>query len=530
MHALADETRMAIRRTGALVAGTVVVVLAVVIDVIDFRQMQTMDRAGMDMGGFAGMDGAMWLGMLLLVAGLACAAWGLNIPATLTARVETSKNWRVRSLDAGPLTARHTVLAAVLVTAMIIDVMKPATLAFVAPGAAAEYHLSPRFVALWWPLCALTGTVVGSLLWGRLADRCGRRPSLYLATLFFVGTAMCGTMPSFSWNLVVCFLMGASAGGMLPLVFTLLTEVLPAVHRGWMSVLVGGAGTVGGYLTASGAAYLLEPAFGWRALWLIGLPTGLVLILLIRYIPESPRHLVLHGRTDEAKAVLARFRARLEEAPADEGGHTSGRLRDLARPPHSYRLAGLGLYGVGWGLVNFGFVTWLPTILRSMGMSGGQANLLLSRSAILAVPGVALMVWCYARWRTNLTLGLGALGIAIALVSIGLLQPHAGIAGGVLVAALGFLLAMLGGSNAALAVYSAEVFPTSLRGTGSGLIAGSSKFGGVLGPPMVAVIVILSPGLLGPAWALAVPLAVAGIVLWSNGPQTGGLALEEISR
>jgi MFS transporter, putative metabolite:H+ symporter len=79
-------------------------------------------------------------------------------------------------------------------------------------------------------------------------------------------------------------------------------------------------------------------------------------------------------------------------------------------------------------------------------------------------------------------------------------------------------------------VYSAEVFPTSLRATGSGFIAGSGKLGGVLGPPVVAAIFSLSPGLLGPAWALAVPLAAAGLVLWSSGPQTGGLALEDIAR
>lgn len=529
VQTITDERHLAAWRRGAVIAGTAVVVLGVVIDIVDFLQMRAMGMTGPE-DGPGGMDGAMWTGMLLLVVGLAATAWGLNMPAMLTARIETSKRWRVRSLDSGPLTARHLALAGILVVATVIDVMKPATLAFVAPGAAAEYHLSPRLVALWWPLCALTGTVVGSLIWGRLADRCGRKPSLYLATLFFAGTAMCGTMPSFGWNLVVCFLMGAAAGGLLPLVFTLMAEVLPTVHRGWLSVLVGGAGTVGGYLAASGAAYLLEPAFGWRILWLIGLPTGIVLILLIRYIPESPRHLLLHGRSAEAEAVLERFQARLEEAPPEEAAGTAGRLRDLARPPNSRRLVGLSLYGIGWGLVNFGFVTWLPTILREVGMSTAQANLLLSRSALLAVPGVALMVWCYARWRTNLVLGVGALGIAVSLFAIGLLQPHAGIGAGLLVASLGLLLAMLGGSNATLAVYSAEVFPTSLRATGAGFVAGSSKFGGVLGPPMVAAIVSLSPGLLGPAWALAAPLAVAGLVLWSNAPQTGGLVLEEIAK
>lgn len=520
---------MAAWQAAALVVGTVVVALGVAIDVVDFVQMRTMGMAG-PMDGPAGMDGTMWAGMVLVLSGLAAATWGLDIPSMLTTRIETSTTWRVRSLDAGPLTPRHVTLASILIVAMVIDVMKPATLAFVAPGAAAEYHLAPSFVALWWPLCALTGTVVGSLLWGRLADRCGRRPSLYLATLFFVGTAMCGTMPSFSWNLVVCFLMGMSAGGMLPLIFTLMAEVLPTVHRGWLSVLVGGAGTVGGYLTASGAAFLLEPIFGWRVLWLIGLPTGLFLILLIQFIPESPRHLVLHGRAAEANVVLKRFQARLEEAAADDAGHTAGHLRNLTRRPHSDRLVGLGLYAVGWGLVNFGFITWLPTILRGIGLTGGQANLLLSRSALLAVPGVALMVWCYARWRTNLVLAAGALGIALALCIIGLIGSSAELPGSALVAALGLLLAMIGGSNAALAVYSAEVFPTSLRATGAGLIAASSKFGGVLGPPVVAAIFSLSPGLLGPAVVLALPLAAAGLVLWSNAPQTRGVALEEISR
>lgn len=529
MRAVVDETvSRASGRPAALVAATLAVVSGVVIDVIDYVSMRTSGMTA-SMDGVFGMSWTTWLGMIVAAAGLVAAGWSLGIPSMLTARVEPSMGWRVRSLDAGPLTYRHVALAGILIVAMIIDVMKPATLAFVAPGAAAEYHMSPRFVALWWPVSALTGTVVGSLIWGRLADRCGRRPSLYLATLFFVATAMCGTMREFSWNLAVCFLMGMAAGGMLPLIFTLMAEVLPAVHRGWLSVLVGGAGTVGGYLTASGAAFFLDPIFGWRILWLIGLPTGLVLILLIRFIPESPRHLVMHGRAAEASEVLGRFQARLEEASV-EAQHTSDRLRELARRPHSNRMIGLGVYALGWGLVNFGFLTWLPTILRSVGMSGTQANLLLSRSAILAVPGVALMVWFYAKWPTNRVLAIGALGIAVALFSIGLLQPRAGFTSGVLVAGLGFLLATLGGSNAALAVYSAEVFPTSLRGTGSGLIAGSSKFGGVLGPPMVATIFSLSPGLLGPAWALAVPLALAGLLLWSNGPQTGGLALEEISR
>ncbi len=75
---------------------------------------------------------------------------------------------------------------------------------------------------------------------------------------------------------------------MLPVVYTLLTEIIPPRHRSWVLVLVGGTGLVGGYLAASGAAHLLEPVYGRRSLWLQGFPTGLLLLALARLIPESP--------------------------------------------------------------------------------------------------------------------------------------------------------------------------------------------------------------------------------------------------
>src|SRR3546814_7869293 len=68
----------------------------------------------------------------------------------------------------------------------------------------------------------------------------------------FSGTAICGAMPTFEWNLVMCFLMGASAGGMLPIAFTLMAETVPAAHRGWLLVALGGVGTSAGYLLAAG--------------------------------------------------------------------------------------------------------------------------------------------------------------------------------------------------------------------------------------------------------------------------------------
>jgi putative MFS transporter len=90
------------------------------------------------------------------------------------------------------------------------------------------------------PLAGISGTVVGSFVWGWLGDRIGRRASVLLAGVLFVTTAICGAMPGFSWNLLMCFLMGLGVGGMLPITFALLAETIPARHRGWLMVLIGG--------------------------------------------------------------------------------------------------------------------------------------------------------------------------------------------------------------------------------------------------------------------------------------------------
>ena len=166
------------------------------------------------------------------------------------------------------------------------------------------------------PFAALAGTVAGSILWGFVADLYGRKASILLSAVMFVGTSICGAMPSLAWNIVMCFMMGAAAGGMLPVTYALLAEMMPSRHRGWSLVLVGGLGAVGGYFAASGLSALLQPIFGWRILWLANLPTGLTLVLLGGFIPESAKFLLSRGRAKEAEAVMRRFGAKMQHSVA----------------------------------------------------------------------------------------------------------------------------------------------------------------------------------------------------------------------
>src|SRR4029450_9828056 len=239
------------------------------------------------------MDPGMWFGMVFIV---------LRVPAAIYGALPKDRGLHgspagtsFEAPDTTPLTRWHAAVLAVLILGLVIDVMKPATLGFVLPGMRAEYGITKSTVALF-PLSALTGTTIGSFVWGWLADVYGRRVLILLSTILFVSTSICGAMPLFELNLLMCFLMGASAGGMLPVVYTLLAEIMPPRHRSWVLVLVGGTGLVVGYLAASGAAHAFEPLFGWRVLWLQGFPTGILLLALARVIPGSARFLSARGR------------------------------------------------------------------------------------------------------------------------------------------------------------------------------------------------------------------------------------------
>jgi len=485
--------------------------------------------AGMKMGPL------MMFGMAAIVVGIGVVGYALIEPSRRSAqRVDETGDITLRELDDAQLTPAHWKLFVVLAIALIVDVMKPATLGFVLPGTAAEYGLSKSHAAIM-PVVAIIGTTIGSFVWGWAADKIGRRTSILLAAIVFIGTSICGAMPSYSWNIFMCFLMGLGAGGMLPIAFALLAEIAPVRHRGFMIVLIGGIGAVGGYLAASGLAALLEPTFGWRILWLVGLPTGILLIILNRYIPESPRFLISQGRAAQADRVMASFGVIIEQSTHSSAPNmTSG--EDTPVSPRQQMFRGvlapltytLGLYGFAWGVVNFGFLLWLPLHLREAGFGVGSSDALLARSAIIAFPSTLLVAWAYHNWSARGTLTVCAILTTLAL--FGFVLAHSLFASHVFVLAalIVVLLAASSGAIAALTPYTAEVFPLRLRATGAGWSAGCSKAAGVT--TLSAALIGVTPGIAVGAFIAAIPTACAAIAISYFGTETKGRSLDSIQQ
>ena len=531
-------TGIAFHHPAAFWMGTALIVTGVLFHLPEFAMAG--DR-GYALAGMP-MSNLMLMGMAMILGGMGLAFFGLVPRKHSIAHLGTeAEGYRFKAMDDAPLTRAHWGLLTVLGVALIVDVMKPATLGFSIPGMKEEYGLTTAQVALF-PLSALTGTTVGSFLWGMLADKLGRRATILLASLIFIGTAICGFMPAFGWNLVMCFIMGMSAGGMLPIVYALMAESVPAKKRGWLVVLHGGLGTVGGYLAASGLAALLEPHFSWRILWFMGLPTGGLVLLMNRWIPESPRFLLERGRVAEARQVMARYGVVLESERLPEG---DGQVTPVPDVPRASQLAGLrrlfrqpylpqtmcvGLYGLGWGLVNWGFLTFLPTILRDdLGYDAGSTSGLLFMSAVIAVPGTLLVAWLYGKWSSKKSMVLYATATAITLLGFAVFGGPAATGNRAALSALVVaLLVSSGGIISMLSPYTAEVYPTHLRGTGSGLAAGSSKLGGMIGPPLIAGVLSVTAGLTAPAFVVIGPVALSAILLGTKGIETRGRRLEEI--
>ena len=488
-------------------------------------------QQGYQMAGLP-VDDVMMIGMVLIPSGFLLATFGLMPRLGQLHHNLHGRPIQFHVADGAPLNREHWLLVMVLLVALAVDVMKPATLGFVMPGMSREYGISKQ-TAGWLALVALTGTTVGSVVWGRFADSFGRRAAILLSALMFIGTAICGAMNSFALNLVMCFLMGASAGGLLPITFTLMAEMIPAAHRGWLLVALGGVGTSAGYLLAAGSAAILEPIFSWRVLWLLGLPTGALIIVLDRYIPESPRFLANAGLMGQARAVLAKYSGVIDRedadpahAPADPAVPAPVRMRQLLTGAHAGITWGLVVCGIAWGLVNFGFLLWLPTNLRGMGMDAAVATALLARSAILALPGIALVIWLYHRWSSIKSLVLFAALTTAALVFFFVLGRFGVNSQTAIVVLTAALLISASGVIAMLIPYAAEIYPVQLRATGSGLIAASSKFGGILGAIGGVLGVFNDLGF--SALFIAVPMSVSAVLLFRSGVETRGRRLEEI--
>lgn len=390
------------------------------------------------------------------------------------------------------------------------DAMQVLAVGFTAVSIAASFGLTVT-QALQTGTAFFFGMLVGASLFGRLADRYGRRRVLVWTVaadaVFGIASAFA---PEFAVLLALRFLTGAAVGGTLPVDYALMAEFLPARSRGrWLVALEGfwAVGTLAVALVAWGLS-LAGVAEAWRWIFLAtALPACVGFFLRLR-LPESPMYLLGAGRGAEARAVVDGMLA-ANGRPALAAGA-------VLAPPAKAQAGGLfapglrrrtGLILAVWFLVSisyYGVFVWVPAKLAAEGFGFVRGYGFLVLVALAQLPGYVLAAYGVERWGRKPTL----IGFLLASAVGCLMFTFAGSAAMVAAALMTMSFALLG-TWGALYAYTPELFPTARRATGMGTAGAMARLGGLLAP--LALAPLFAQSYAGTIGLFAVLLLVAAL-------------------
>jgi MFS family permease len=201
-------------------------------------------------------------------------------------------------------------MASALGIAWILDGLEVTVVASLAGALASPHGLALSSTEVGLSASAyVTGAVAGSLVFGHLADRLGRKP-LFFVTLGVYMTA--AVLSGLAWNFasfaVFRFITGAGIGGEYSAINSAIQEFTPSARRGQVDLVINGSWWVGTGLGALGSVVvlnLLPEGLGWRFAFIIGGVLAAIVILLRRFVPESPRWLLTHGRFEQAEQIVS---------------------------------------------------------------------------------------------------------------------------------------------------------------------------------------------------------------------------------
>ncbi len=371
------------------------------------------------------------------------------------------------------------------------------------------------------------GMLIGAALFGRLADKYGRRRVLLVTVACDAVFGLLSVFaPSFTLLLTLRFLTGMAVGGTLPVDYAMMAEFLPARNRGRWLVMLEGFWAIGTVVIAlaAWAASLAGVDDAWRYIFAVTAAPALIGIWLRLWLPESPMHLLQNGRVDEAKSVINRVLRRngqpelrpqteLEATLKAAGGEGlfSGALRRRT-------LATLAI----WFLVSvsyYGVFTWTPAKLASDGFGFVRGYGFLVLVALAQLPGYALAAYGVENWGRRTTLIAFLFISAAACVLFTVAAEPMLIGASILIMSFALL-----GTWGALYAFTPELYPTALRGSGMGAAGAMARLGGLLAPSAMAFVISRSFTL---AIALfAALLALAGVIAFFIDVETRKKALD----
>jgi len=382
------------------------------------------------------------------------------------------------------------------------------------------------------------GLWVGVVLFGHMADRFGRRPVFTWSLVWYVAcTAIMAFQHSGEMLNVWRFIAGVGFAVQLVTIDTYISELIPSAERGR-------AFSVNQFITFAVVpvvallAWLLVPLSplgidGWRWVVLIGSMGAVLVWLLVQGIPESPRWLALQGRTDEAESIMAAIEQRVARetgtplpAPALAHAEETGRghFAEIFSRQYRKRTLMLSVFNMAQVIGFYGFAAWVPTLLIARGVTVTHS---LEYSFVIAIAnplGPLLGVLFADRIERKLQIMLGLVVMGLSMLAFAMASNP------VLLVLLGVMFTLAANvMSYAYHNYQAELYPTRIRSRAVGFVYSWSRLAAAFAGLAVGYL-LHAGGALAVAMFIAIAMVVGIAMIGIFGPQTKGVALEEISR
>ena len=457
-------------------------------------------------------------------------AWGLaDSPAGANAQQISAR------LERLPLSRWHLQARVLVGSATFFDGVDALAIAYVLPVLADAWHLSPQRIGLLIS-AGYVGQLAGALVSGWMAERIGRLTTMiYTVAVYSVLSVLCMV----SWNywslLAFRIIQGLGLGGEVPVAATYVNELSRPQDRGRF-VLLYELVFPAGRVAAALAGVWIVVRFGWRYMFLLGRLPALLVLLLRRMLPESPRWLASQGRLEEADDVVGHIESRIASegkelppvkqtaAPRESAGRAA--WKDLFTGIYLSRtLVAWVLWFASYLILN-GLSTWVPTLYRTVFKMSLQTSA--NYGLVTSMAGLAgCFIVAYLIDRTGRRPWFATVLCLSGLAFIALWRLGASSATTVLIYTSAASL-FVNSIAMALFLYTPEIYPTRMRALGVSVSSAWLRVASILGPIVIGLtiqysrlaMVFLEFGLVALLAAL-----VAGLFC----VETKGLALEEIS-
>lgn len=453
-------------------------------------------------------------------------------------------------LDEHPVTSRQKRVWVLAASGVGLDGYDLFIMSAALPLILADFNVSGSLITGLFAGAAVLGAVPGAVLSGALADRFGRRSILRIDVLMFALTAV---LCAIAWNpaalIAFRFAQGFAIGAEYPISAAMVAEVMPRKNRGkWMTGAFSfqAIGMVAAAFVSTALLVAIDAEGAWRWMLLSTALPAIIIALLRRDVPESPRWLARKGRTDDAlestgwllgPTAVAGINKQIAHAKSiDETEPKQGKIRDLFSPGFRSRTAltaipwfimDIGLYGIG---------LFTPVILAGAFHSNASssatflsADLKATAGSMIAdiflVIGFAINILTVERAGRIRLQVLGFIGMAIGLSVVSVAGDSGSVGAGLLAGFIIFNLMVNIGPNATTYLLPAEVYPTRLRSTGHGFAAACGKLGATLGV-FVLPFAVASFGLGRTMIVIAILSLIGAMITLIFRVETRGLALE----